>query len=96
VALIGAAGFLVAFATVLSGLGEDSPFGYGSFLGVLALVVWSFATSVARYRALGAPADQLLRRCDEVGIPAIRSPKGLDLDDMIEVVEASLPPKKPR
>lgn len=42
----------------------------------------------------GAPADQLLRRCDEVGTPAIRSPKGLDLDDMIEVVEASLPPKQ--
>ena len=55
VALIGAAGFLVAFATVLSGLGEDSVFGYGFFPGVLALVVWSIATSVARYRALGAP-----------------------------------------
>jgi hypothetical protein len=57
VALIGAAGFLVAFATVLSGLGEDSRFGYGFFPGVLALVVWSIATSVARYRALGAPPN---------------------------------------
>jgi succinate dehydrogenase/fumarate reductase cytochrome b subunit len=55
VALIGAAGFLVAFAAVLSGLGEDSLFGFGFFPGVLALVVWSVATSVARYRALGAP-----------------------------------------
>ena len=55
VALIGAAGFLVAFATVLSGLGEDSVFGYGFFPGVLALVIWSIATSVALYRALGAP-----------------------------------------
>ena len=55
VALIGAAGFLVAFATVLSGLGEDSAFGYGFFPGVLALVIWSIATSVALYRALGAP-----------------------------------------
>ena len=55
VALIGAVGFLVAFVAVLSGLGEDSPFGYGFFPGVLALVVWSIATSVARYRALGAP-----------------------------------------
>ncbi len=55
VALIGAAGFLVAFATVLSGLGEDSVFGYGFFPGVLALVIWSIATSVAPYRALGAP-----------------------------------------
>jgi succinate dehydrogenase/fumarate reductase cytochrome b subunit len=55
VALIGAVGFLVAFAAVLSGLGEDSLFGFGFFPGVLALVVWSTATSVARYRALGAP-----------------------------------------
>jgi hypothetical protein len=55
VALIGAVGFLVAFATVLSGLGKDSLFGFGFFPGVLALVVWSIATSVARYRALGAP-----------------------------------------
>jgi hypothetical protein len=38
VALIGAAGFLVAFATVLSGLGEDSPFGYGFFPGAGGLV----------------------------------------------------------
>jgi len=55
VALIGAAGFLVAFAAVLSGLGEDSLFGFGFFPGVLALVIWSIATSVALYRALGAP-----------------------------------------
>ena len=53
-ALIGAAGFLVAFAAVLSGLGEDSLFGFGFFPGVLALVVWSIATSVARYRAVGS------------------------------------------
>jgi succinate dehydrogenase/fumarate reductase cytochrome b subunit len=55
VALIGAAGFLIAFAAVLSGLGEDSLFGFGFFPGVLALVIWSIATSVALYRALGAP-----------------------------------------
>jgi hypothetical protein len=54
VALVGAAGFLVAFAAVLSGLGEDSLFGFGFFPGVLPLVVWSIATSVAQYRALGA------------------------------------------
>jgi hypothetical protein len=41
VALIGAASFLVAFAAVLSGLGEDSLFGFGFFPGVLALVIWS-------------------------------------------------------
>jgi hypothetical protein len=57
VALIGAAGFLVAFAAVLSGLGEDSLFGFGFFPGVLALVIWSIATSVALYRALGAPPN---------------------------------------
>jgi hypothetical protein len=36
-------------------LGEDSLFGFGFFPGVLALVIWSIATSVALYRALGAP-----------------------------------------
>ena len=56
VALIGAAGFLVAFAAVLSGLGEDSLFGFGFFPGVLALVVWSIATSVATYRAVPTTA----------------------------------------
>jgi len=55
VALIGAASFLITFAVVLQGTGEDSVFGYGFFPGVLALVIWSIATSVALYRALGAP-----------------------------------------
>jgi len=54
VALIGAAGFIIAFAAVVSGLGEDSIFGFGFFPGVLALVIWSIATSVANYRS---PAD---------------------------------------
>ena len=53
VALIGAASFLVAFAAVLSGFGEDSLFGFGFFPGVLALVIWSIATSIATYRAVG-------------------------------------------
>jgi hypothetical protein len=51
-ALIGAVSFLVAFAAVLSGLGEDSLFGFGFFPGVLTLVIWSIATSIATYRAL--------------------------------------------
>lgn len=59
VALIGAASFLVAFAAVLSGLGEDSVFGFGFFPGVLALVIWSIATSVAGYRALATPPREL-------------------------------------
>ena len=57
VALIGAVWFLVAFAAVLSGLGEDSLFGYGFFPGVLALVIWSIATSIARYRAVPTTAS---------------------------------------
>jgi hypothetical protein len=50
VALIGAVSFLVAFAAVLSGLGEDSIFGFGFFPGVLTLVIWSISTSIANYR----------------------------------------------
>jgi hypothetical protein len=52
VALIGAVSFLIAFLTVIAGLGEDSLFGFGFFPGVLALVIWSIATSFARYRAV--------------------------------------------
>ena len=52
VALIGAVSFLITFLAVIAGLGEDSLFGFGFFPGVLALVIWSIATSVARYRAL--------------------------------------------
>jgi hypothetical protein len=51
VALIGAVSFLIAFATVLAGLGKDSVFGFGFFPGVLALVIWSISTSIAGYRA---------------------------------------------
>jgi hypothetical protein len=43
--------FLITFVAVLDGLGEDSVFGFGFFPGVLALVVWSIATSIATYRA---------------------------------------------
>ena len=57
VALIGAVSFLVAFAAVLSGLGEDSIFGFGFFPGVLALVIWSISTSVANYRAATDAAE---------------------------------------
>jgi hypothetical protein len=58
VALIGAVSFLVTFAAVLSGLGEDSLFGFGFFPGVLALVVWSVATSIVRYRAVATHAGR--------------------------------------
>ena len=53
-ALIGAVSFLITFVAVLDGLGEDSYFGFGFFPGVLALVIWSIFTSIARYRALGS------------------------------------------
>jgi succinate dehydrogenase/fumarate reductase cytochrome b subunit len=62
VALIGAAGFLIAFAAVLSGLGEDSLFGFGFFPGVLGLVVWSIATSIATYRAVATTAGELVAK----------------------------------
>ena len=52
VALLGALSFLITFLTLIAGLGEDSVFGYGFLPGVLALVIWSIATSIATYRAL--------------------------------------------
>ena len=52
VALIGAVAFLITLLTVIAGTGEDSVFGYGFLPGILALVIWSIATSIARYRAL--------------------------------------------
>ena len=56
VALIGAISFLITFLAVIAGLGEDSVFGFGFFPGVLALVIWSAATSIARYRAVATTA----------------------------------------
>jgi hypothetical protein len=52
VALVGALSFLITFLALITGTGEDSPFGYGFFPGVLTLVIWSIATSIARYRAV--------------------------------------------
>ena len=54
VALLGALSFLIAFLTLIAGLGEDSVFGFGFFPGVLALVIWSMATSIATYRAVSS------------------------------------------
>jgi hypothetical protein len=39
--------------TLIAGTGEDSVFGYGFLPGILALVIWSIATSIAIYRAVG-------------------------------------------
>lgn len=52
VALIGAVSFLITSLTILDGTTDGSPFGYGFFPGVVALIVWAAATSVARYRAV--------------------------------------------
>ena len=59
VALIGAVAFLITFLTVIAGTGQDSVFGYGFLPGILALVIWSIATSIARYRALATTARGL-------------------------------------
>src|SRR4029079_2948278 len=57
VALVGGVAFLVALVAGIDGLGQDSLFGFGFFPGVLALVIWSIATSIARYRAVAATAS---------------------------------------
>ena len=54
VAVVGAVSFLITFLTLIAGLGEDSLYGFGFFPGVLALVIWSISTSLARYRSLAA------------------------------------------
>ncbi len=36
---------LITFLTLIAGTGEDSVFGYGFLPGILALVIWSIATS---------------------------------------------------
>ena len=59
VALIGALSFSITFLTTLDGTADGSVFGYGFFPGVVALVTWSVATSITRYRAL-RPADDVL------------------------------------
>ena len=54
VALIGAIAFLITFLTLITGAGKDSAFGYGFLPGVLSLVTWSMATSLASYRGHSA------------------------------------------
>ena len=56
VALIGAVSFLTTSLTVINDKGNGSVFGYAFFPAILSLVVWTIATSVARYRA----ADNLV------------------------------------
>ncbi len=58
VALLGAGGFLITFLTLVGGTGEDSVFEYGFLPGILALVIWSIATSIAEYRAVATSAHE--------------------------------------
>jgi hypothetical protein len=50
VALIGAFCFLITFLTILNNTGNGSVFGYAFFPGLLALITWTIATSIASYR----------------------------------------------
>ena len=58
VALLGAVAFFITFFTLLAGPSEDSVFGYGYFVGVLALAIWAIATSIAQYRAVATIARE--------------------------------------
>jgi hypothetical protein len=62
VALFGAVAFLITFLTLIVGTGEDSVFGFGFFPGVVALVVWSIATSIAGHHALTTAAPEPIAR----------------------------------
>jgi hypothetical protein len=53
VALLGALAFVITFFALIQGTSEDSVFGYGFLPGILALTIWSTATSIASYRAVG-------------------------------------------
>ena len=59
VALIGALSFSITFLTTLDGTADGSIFGYGFFPGIVALLIWSIATSIATYRAVGTGSDLL-------------------------------------
>ena len=56
VALVGAVSFLITFLALIQGTSEDSVFGYGFLPGILALAIWSIATSLAAYRAVATDA----------------------------------------
>ena len=57
VALVGAFSFLITFLALIQGISEDSVFGYGFLPGILAVAIWSSATSIATYRAVASTAS---------------------------------------
>jgi hypothetical protein len=66
VAVIGAIAFLITFLTLIAGTGKDSTFGYAYLPGVMALVIWSIAASIASYRAI--PASGGLEHMGPAGV----------------------------
>ena len=58
VALLGALAFVITFFALIQGTSEDSVFGYGFLPGILALAIWSIATSIATYRTLSTTAPE--------------------------------------
>jgi hypothetical protein len=59
VAILGAVAFLITSLTLLDGTGENSLFGYGFLPGILALAIWSTATSLAMHRTLTEPGHSV-------------------------------------
>ena len=60
VALLGALSFVITFFALIQGTSEDSVFGYGFLPGILALAIWSIATSLAAYRAVATSSVRQL------------------------------------
>ncbi len=50
VAVIGGVCFLITFLTIINNTGNGSVFGYAFFPGLLALITWTIAASIAGYR----------------------------------------------
>ena len=59
VALLGGLAFFVTFFTLIVDPNKDSVFGYGYFVGFLALAIWSIATSITTYRTVATTARDL-------------------------------------
>ena len=57
-ALLGALAFVITFFARIQGTSEDSVFGYAFLPGILALAIWSIATSIATYRTLSTTAPE--------------------------------------
>jgi hypothetical protein len=65
VALLGALAFFVTVFTLIVGPDKDSVFGYGFFVGFLALAIWAIATSIAQYRGVATnPRESPSREAD--------------------------------